>query len=84
MALRHGDRVRIRKERSEYTGCRGMIVQEPRQGRGDLSALGYFVAVDGENGKTRPFLVTDLEVLQAASVRRPQGSVSAKPLAREK
>jgi len=84
MALKHGDRVRILKERSEYTGCRGMIVQEPSQGSGDLSALGYFVAIDGENGKTRPFLVADLEVLQAASVRRPERSVSAKPFARGK
>jgi hypothetical protein len=42
------------------------------------------VAIDGENGKTRPFLVADLELLHAASVRRPEGSLSARPSARGK
>jgi hypothetical protein len=84
MAFDPGDRVRIRKDRSEYTGCRGVIVQDPSPGGGGLSALGYFVAIDGENGKTRPFLVADLEPLQAAAVRRPGGSLSARPSARGK
>ncbi len=88
MAFDDGDRVRILKDRSEYTGCRGVIVHDPShdpsQGGEDLSALGYFVAIDGENGKTRPFLVGDLEPLQATLVRRPEGLSSARPSAQEK
>jgi hypothetical protein len=32
------------------------------------------VAIDGENGRLRPFLVHDLEPLRAAPVRRGQAS----------
>jgi hypothetical protein len=66
MGFRRGDRVRIRNPRSEYTGCRGTIAEEPADG---VVALGHWVAIDGENGVTRPFLVDDLELLQAARVR---------------
>ena len=66
MAFRRGDRVRIRNPRSEYTGCRGTVAEEPADG---VVALGHWVAIDGENGVARPFLVDDLEPLQAARVR---------------
>ncbi len=66
-----GDRVRVRKIKSEYTGCRGVIAEGSVSGEGNDSALGYFVAIDGENGRLRPFLVADLELLRAASVRHP-------------
>jgi len=65
-----GDRVRIRKPRSEYTGCRGTVSQQPGSPGREVAPLGYFVAIDGENGVTRPFLVADLELLEAARVRR--------------
>ncbi len=66
MAFQSGDRVRIRHAVSEYTGCRGTVVEAPGIG---TSALGHFVAIDGENGKARPFLVQDLELARAATVR---------------
>ena len=66
MAFQSGDRVRIRQAVSEYTGCRGTVVEAPGIG---ASALGHFVAIDGENGKARPFLVQDLELVRAATVR---------------
>jgi hypothetical protein len=34
-----------------------------------VHALGHLVAIDGENGITRPFLVSDLEPLRAVGVR---------------
>lgn len=58
--------MRIRRAVSEYTGCRGTVVEAPGTG---VSGLGHFVAIDGENGKTRPFLVEELELLRAATVR---------------
>ncbi|MBW2499042.1 MAG: hypothetical protein JRF61_17315 [Deltaproteobacteria bacterium] len=66
MEFRRGDRVRIRNPRSEYTGCRGTIAEERADG---IVALGHWVAIDGENGVARPFLVDDLELLQVARVR---------------
>ena len=66
MPFQNGDRVRIRREVSEYTGCRGIVVEDPGTG---TSALGHFVAIDGENGKARPFLVEELELVRAVSVR---------------
>ena len=77
MAFSHGDRVRILKDRSEYTGCRGLIVEEPRGPHANVSSLGHFVAIDGENGKVRPFLLADLELLRVASVRRSEATPSA-------
>ncbi|HPG28950.1 MAG: hypothetical protein H6748_03055 [Spirochaetaceae bacterium] len=74
MQLRRGDRVRIRKPNSEYTGCRGTIADEPGDPGPGVVVLGHQVAIDGENGVTRPFLLADLEPLQAARVR---GTASA-------
>lgn len=68
MSLRPGDRVRVIHPNSEYTGCRGTIADTPDASSG-LRALGHQVAIDGENGLTRPFLVSDLEPLRAARVR---------------
>lgn len=65
MDLRQGDRVRIRNPHSEYTGCRGTIADPDVQG---VTALGRLVAIDGENGLARPFLVGDLERLTVARV----------------
>lgn len=65
MTLRRGDRVRIRDPHSEYTGCRGTVVDADEEG---VTALGRLVAVDGENGIARPFLAGDLERLRAARV----------------
>jgi hypothetical protein len=74
LALEPGDRVRIRKPDSEYTGCRGTIAPAPgtrmpsQAGQATLP-LGYFVAIDGENGVARPFLSAELEPVRVASVR---------------
>lgn len=65
MGFRRGDRVRIRNSHSEYTGCRGTIVDPDAPG---VVALGRLVAIDGENGIARPFLAGDLELLRAARV----------------
>ena len=65
MGLRQGDRIRIRNSQSEYTGCRGTVVDPDEAG---VAALGRLVAIDGENGIARPFLVGDLELLRAARV----------------
>ena len=72
MAFVQGDRVRIRNPHSEYTGCRGTIVDPDEPG---VAVLGRLVAIDGENGIARPFLVGDLERLRAARVvpRGPLG-----------
>ncbi len=75
-AFCHGDRVRIKTADSEYTGCRGTICKDPAEAVAGVASLGFFVAIDGENGRTRPFLATDLELLQVARVRRP--AVAAK------
>jgi hypothetical protein len=76
MAFLHGDRVRILQDRSEYTGCRGVVVEKPLGPHENVSALGHFVAIDGENGKVRPFLLSDLESLRVASVRHSQATPS--------
>lgn len=65
MTIRRGDRVRIRDPYSEYTGCRGTVVDPDEEA---VTALGRLVAVDGENGVARPFLAGDLELLRAARV----------------
>ena len=70
MAYRDGDRVRILEAPSEYTGCRGTVVDAPGPREPGVSALGHFVAIDGENGRVRPFLVQDLQPLRPAPVRR--------------
>lgn len=68
MAFCDGDRVRILRTPSEYTGCRGVVVEA--EGAGQPVPLGHLVAIDGENGVTRPFLVGDLELLLPVRVRR--------------
>lgn len=71
MGFRDGDRVRIKNPASEYTGCRGTIADGEHAAPAGVTALGHQVAIDGENGRTRPFLISDLEPLAAARVRRP-------------
>lgn len=69
MGFRRGDRVRITHPNSEYTGCRGTIADAEGERPAGVSVLGHEVAIDGENGITRPFLVADLEPLRAVGVR---------------
>jgi hypothetical protein len=71
MTLKTGDRVRIRRLDDEYTGCRGTIAEDPAASAQGVLPLGYYVAVDGENGVAQPFLVADLEPLRPAAVRHP-------------
>jgi len=71
MQYRRGDRVRIRNPHNEYTGCRGTIAADPAPG---VAVLGHHVAIDGENGITRPFLLGDLEPLRPARVRPRSGA----------
>lgn len=78
-AFQHGDRVRIKNSESEYTGCRGTICEDPAEAVAGVSSLGFFVAIDGENGRTRPFLAADLEALQIARVRRPAQGLKSAP-----
>ena len=75
MKLHEGDRVRIVTAESDYTGCRGTVALAPSEVQPGPSdePLGYYVAIDGENGRTRPFLTQELELLRAARVRRPGG-----------
>ena len=76
MNFRRGDRVRITNPNCEYTGCRGTIADSPSEQPAGILVLGHEVAVDGENGVTRPFLVADLELLRAARV--PAGNRDAR------
>jgi len=69
MSFRPGDRVRIINPNNEYTGCRGTIADSSSEQSAGITVLGHEVAVDGENGMTRPFLVADLELLRAARTR---------------
>lgn len=63
--FRRGDRVRVINPNHEYTGSRGTIADAPSDQPAGVAVLGHQVAIDGENGVTRPFLVTDLEPLRA-------------------
>ncbi len=71
MAYKTGDRVRVCKPDSEYTGCRGSIADDQAAVPIGVTPMGHYVAIDGENGVVRPFLVQDLEPLRPAVVRRP-------------
>jgi hypothetical protein len=75
MSFRQGDRVRIRNSRSEYTGCRGTITDPDADPdacvEAGVTVLGRLVAIDGENGIARPFLIVDLEPLRAMRVAPP-------------
>ncbi len=65
-----GDRVRIVTIDSAYTGCRGFVAAPPSEVPADEEgrSLGYYVAIDGENGRVRPFLTQELERLRAVRV----------------
>lgn len=65
-----GDRVRIVTIGSAYTGCRGSVAAPPSEVPADEEgrSLGCYVAIDGENGRVRPFLTQELERLRAARV----------------
>lgn len=67
--FRRGDRVRIIDPNHEYTGSRGTIADPAEQADAGLSILGHHVAIDGENGRTRPFLVSELEPLRVMRAR---------------
>jgi len=64
--FRPGDRVRIIHPNHEYTGCRGTIADDAQADADGVTVLGHHVAIDGENGLTRPFLAAELEPLRAA------------------
>ena len=54
-----------------YTGCRGTVAEASSRvppGPGG-QPLGCYVAIDGENGRTRPFLTIELEAIPVARVR---------------
>ena len=74
MSFQKGDRVRITSPNSEYTGCRGTIADGADAQAADIAVLGHQVAIDGENGITRPFLLTGLEALRAMPVRSRESS----------
>ena len=63
--FRRGDRVRIIDPNHEYTGCRGTIADPESADSAGVTVLGHHVAIDGENGLTRPFLVSELQALRA-------------------
>lgn len=75
MSWKNGDRVRVVQGDSQYTGCRGTIVEASGPEAGDQLPLGYMVAMDGENGVVRPFLTDALEHV-AAVLTRGQAAAS--------
>ena len=66
-----GVRVRVTTPESSYTGCRGTVAEPASEvpPGPDGEPLGCYVAIDGENGRTRPFLVVELEAIPVARVR---------------
>jgi hypothetical protein len=64
-----GERVRVIRAGSAYTGCRGSILEASGPAQGAQLPLGYYVAIDGENGLSRPFLASDLARLRAVKVQ---------------
>lgn len=80
MAFQNGDRVRIRQPSSEYTGCRGTIRDATANASQGVLPLGHMVAIDGENGVTRPFLIQHLERLAPRRVTHPEGEQGELPL----
>lgn len=74
MKLALGDRVRVVTAGSPYTGCRGTVAAAPSEvpPGPDGEPLGCYVAIDGENGRLRPFLSRELERLRPARVRPSQ------------
>jgi hypothetical protein len=67
--LNPGDRVRIVQADTAYTGCRGTVVEASGPAEGDQLPLGYYVAIDGENGVARPFLTSALQRISAVTAR---------------
>ena len=63
-----GERVRVIRAGSPYTGCRGSIVEASGPAQGGQLPLGYYVAIDGENGLSHPFMASDLARLRALKV----------------
>jgi hypothetical protein len=76
-----GDRVRIVALDNPYTGCRGTIAESPYAVPEDDSGLplGYYVEVDGEKGRPRPFLGRELESVRVARVRPPEPTGTRRP-----
>ena len=70
---KNGDRVRVIQPNSSYTGCRGSVVEASGRPEPGQLPLGYFVAIDGENGVARPFLSGALERTKAVSRRGDAG-----------
>lgn len=69
-----GDRVRVVAGDGPYTGCRGTVAEPPYPlpSTSDGAPVGCYVAVDGENGRVRPFLCRELERVRIARVRPPE------------
>ena len=81
--FRRGDRVRVINPNHEYTGARGTVSDAPSSQPNGVAVLGHQVAIDGENGVTRPFLVADLEPLRAVRAGgRRRAAPSSQPEAR--
>lgn len=64
-----GDRVRVIRAESPYTGCRGTVIESSGRCDDGQLPLGYYVAIDGENGINRAFLASDLDTVVALKVR---------------
>jgi hypothetical protein len=67
--FRVGDRVRITRPDSAYTGCRGTVADVPGGDDTRTIALGCHIAIDGENGVSRPFLNHELQDIAAVKSR---------------
>ncbi len=80
MGFKNGDRVRIRQTDSEYTGCRGTVCDDATSTQQGVLPLGHMVAIDAENGVTRPFLIQHLEPITPLRVVRSGSATEAVPL----
>ena len=69
MSWKAGDRIRVIEAQNPYTGCRGTIIEASGPTAGDQLPLGYYVAIDGENGVARAFLTRALVRISAVSSR---------------
>jgi hypothetical protein len=70
--------VRITRSDSAYTGCRGTVIDVPGGDDTRTIALGCHIAIDGENGLSRPFLNHELQGIAAVKSRdRKVGAPSA-------
>ena len=78
--FRRGDRVRIIDPNHEYTGCRGTIADDESAASSAVTVLGHHVAIDGENGLTRPFLVSELQPLRAVRAGARQRAQQPGPI----